>query len=94
MCVSTEVEHLKVAHPEKLDPDYNVIVRDPNKHDAQKHYKVYAADNTGVNEDLQDPVAAKEWPGYSNSGEHQGPRSFSTMRQRREYMARYGFEEN
>lgn len=93
VCTLTDLEHLKAKHPHMVEADHNVIVRDPNKHDAQRQYRLYGAETYEVNEDMQHPVAAKEWPGYITQGERQGPRPFSTMRERRDYCARYGFEE-
>lgn len=93
LCTDTSLEHLKEAHPDKVEAYHNVIVKDPNKHDEARHYKLYGEEKMAVNEDLKSDLAAKEWPGYTSSGDRQGPRPFSTMRERRDYCRRYGFEE-
>lgn len=71
-----------------------VIVRDPNKHDEDRHRLVYGRKEMRCNEDLHHPVAAKEWPGYIQEADRHGPPPFRSTVERREYKKRYGFEDS
>ncbi len=92
VCIDTSEEHRAASHPD-LTPTHAIIGGDPTRWDAERAKKVYGLQELTAHVDLQDPVAAKEWPGYITSGPNQGPRPFSTLRERRSYMARYGFSE-
>lgn len=71
----------------------NVICRDPNKHDAHKQALMYGQHDFVCNEELDHPVARKEWPDYYMGKNRKGPRPFRSMVERREYLRRYGFGE-
>lgn len=92
VCIDNSAEHRKAVH-EEYRHTHGIIGGDPTRWDAERAKKVYGTAEFKAHVDLQSPVAAKEWPGYITTGSNQGPAPFSTLRERRQYMARYGFEE-